>query len=157
MRNGFNGVARRRLYLYKNPEDNRNFSPRPQLFSYGTGIFRRRGIAGRRARDARPLKGITVSVPVKRASPLRRFAPKGSGSRLNSPKAAKTGRVWAVAIQYIARNGHHCRAMGSDGGGRRTSSAPSRPLRAGNGIYELRVKKIPCKQPEPATAPATEF
>ena len=123
MRNRFSGVARRRLYLYKNPEDNRNFSTRPQLFSYGAGIFRLREAGAERT--GRERAGAAASVekpnplpaqnaPASGGRPLRiywlcrYFPPFAIQQKINLPlKACRNTRELSAAGQrhWNIRNG----------------------------------------------------
>ena len=123
MRNRFSGVARRRLYLYKNPEDNRNFSTRPQLFSYGAGIFRLREAgaertgrerAGGAASVEKPTPLPAQNAPARGGRPLkiywlcRYFPPFAIQQKINLPlKACRNTRELSAAGQrhWNIRNG----------------------------------------------------
>ena len=102
MRNRFSGVARRRLYLYKNPEDNRNFSTRPQLFSYGAGIFRLREAGAERTGRERA-GGAHAHRFIRNAeiSPLRRLSAGISAFRRNRrPADAPTKKRTPQEVRF---------------------------------------------------------
>lgn len=110
MRNRFSGVARRRLYLYKNPEDNRNFSTRPQLFSYGAGIFRlREAGAERTGRERAAVAHAHRFIRNAEISPLRRLSAGISAFRRNRrPADAPTKKTNPARGSFSAGEGVYC-------------------------------------------------